>query len=198
MSYIRSNNFSVREITENDAHSTAKIMKFSVIDLFSKYVDFSIFTKKFVNRKLNFRAVQKGQQFSGRWFFLWNISLNNNWNRSLVKTLNLLKFILNNSNAFSFRKEAVCISYFLPSGVDLQQDTSALCPVNIFFSLPSYVSYGFISRTTCSKVLYLIAVLENFAKCLGKWPVTQYVTGAPVSNFSEPLFLRRHQAIISR
>ena len=46
MSYIRSNNFSVREITENDAHSTAKIMKFSVIDFFSKYVDFSIFTKK--------------------------------------------------------------------------------------------------------------------------------------------------------
>lgn len=151
-------------------------MKFFVIDFFSKYADFSIFTKKIVNGKLNFRAVQKDQQFSGRWFFLWNISQNSNWNKSLVKTY-LLEFILSNSNAFSFRKEAVCISYFLPSGVDLQQDTSALCPVNIFFSLPSYVSYGFISRTTCSKVLYLIAVLENFANVSGNdlWRSTSQV-----------------------
>ena len=168
MSYIRSSNLSTREITENDAHSTAKIMKFSVIDFFSKYADFSIFTKKIVNRKLNFRAVQKGQQFSGRWFFCEIFHKTVTGTEVLPKTY-LLEFILNNSNAFSFRKEAVCISYFLPSGVDLQQDTSALCPVNIFFSLPSYVSYGFISRTTCSKVLYLIAVLENFANVSGNY-----------------------------
>ena len=113
---------------------------------------------------------QEGQQFSGNWFLceIFHITVTGTKVIKTIKNQNdLLEFILSNSHTFSFRKKAVCISYFLPSGIDLQQDTSALCPLNIFFSLPSYVSYR-LRRTTCSKVLYLIAVLENSTNVSGK------------------------------
>ena len=122
---------------------------------------------------------QEDQQFSGNWFLceIFHITVTGTKVIKTIKNQNdLLGFILNNSHTFSFRKKAVCVSYFLPSGIDLQQDTSALCPLNIFFSLPSYVSYE-LSRTTCSKVLYLIAVLENSTNVSGKelWRSTSQV-----------------------
>ena len=137
---------------------------------------FPYLRKKSLTGNLIFVQCRKASSFQGGDFFCEIFHKTVTGTEVLLKTY-LLEFILNNSNAFSFRKEAVCISYFLPSGVDLQQDTSALCPVNIFFSLPSYVSYGFISRTTCSKVLYLIAVLENFANVSGNdlWRSTSQV-----------------------